>query len=67
MSQERLSLTMTKADLARELRVSVRTIERMRRAGFLPPMLPGFTRPRFSSAAVVAWLHECAERKRAAQ
>lgn len=49
-------LTLSKREIARELRVSVRTLERLRAGGHLPPTLPGFGHPRWSTAAVRAWI-----------
>ena len=51
-------LTLNKSQLAKELGVSVRTLERLRRAGVLLPSLPGFWQPRWSTEAVRAWLVE---------
>jgi excisionase family DNA binding protein len=56
MVTEQVSVTLTKADLARLLRVSVRTIERLRRAGRLPASVPGLGRPRYSVAAILEWI-----------
>lgn len=50
------SLTLTKQELARELQVSVRTIERRRKAGTLPPTVPGVGRPRWARVVVLEWL-----------
>jgi excisionase family DNA binding protein len=53
-----LALTLSKGELARELGVSVRTIERMRKAGTLPACVPGVPRPRWARHAIEAWLAE---------
>lgn len=53
-----LALALTKAELARELGVSVRSIERMRKAGALPATIQGVPRPRWARDVIVAWLAE---------
>lgn len=62
MLDETQSLTLTKADLARVLKVSVRSVERLRRAGLLPPTVPGLKRPRFAVASIVKWLDESTQK-----
>lgn len=51
-----LALTVSKRTLALELGVSVRTVERLRAAGVLPPTVPGLSHPRWSTEAIMAWL-----------
>jgi hypothetical protein len=53
-----LPLTLTQRDLAKQLRVSVRTIERMRKARKLPPHLPDFGRPRWGTQAIMSWISD---------
>lgn len=58
MATDTLPLTLSKQGLAERLNLSRRTIERMRAAGTFPPPLPGFRRPRWSTAVILRWLAE---------
>lgn len=51
-----LLLTLSKRGLAEQLGISVRTLERLRKLGVLPPPLPGFGQPRWATSAVKEWL-----------
>lgn len=55
-SGQAFPLTLNVRGLTKHLRVSRRTIERMRAAGTFPRPLPGFRRPRWSTAVVLRWL-----------
>jgi predicted DNA-binding transcriptional regulator AlpA len=56
MRTDELPLTLDKRGLAKYLGISRRSIERLRAAGTFPQALPGFRRPRWSTAVVVEWL-----------
>ncbi len=49
-------LTLTKASLASELGISIRTLERLRAANVLPPTVAGLRRPRWATETIVEWL-----------
>jgi hypothetical protein len=51
-----MALVFTKQSLARALRVSIRSLERLRAKGLLPPTVPGLARPRWSAEVVLEWL-----------
>lgn len=54
---ESASLLLTKADLARELRVSAKTIDRIDQAGKLPrPLRVGSRAKRWPRDVIVAWI-----------